>query len=135
MFFLFDENIPYKLAQGFILIEEADSSPQIKAQIDHIKLMGKEGAADNEVIEIAGKKNGIIVTFDRDFKHIKSYYPLYKKYGAGVVLLKLQKKESNYWGIVKILTNNWEKIKTTLQYEKRPFVYQVDNMGVKRLEF
>ena len=134
MFFLFDENIPYKLAQGFILIEEADNHPKIKAKIHHIKLMGKEGASDSEVIKIAGDEKEIIVTFDRDFKHIKSYYPLYQKYGVGVILLKLQKKDSNYWGIVKILTNNWENIKTTLHQKSRPFVYQVDNAGLKRLE-
>jgi predicted nuclease of predicted toxin-antitoxin system len=110
MVFLFDENIPYKLAQGFILIEEAENSPKIKATVSHIKILNREGATDEEVIQIAGEMKAIIVTFDKDFKHIRSYYPLYKKHNVGIILLKLDKRESNYWGIVKLLTNNWEKI-------------------------
>jgi predicted nuclease of predicted toxin-antitoxin system len=135
MVFLFDENIPYKLAQGFMLIEEADKSPKIRATVTHIKILDKEGITDEEVIELAGKMDAIIVTFDRDFRHIKSYYPLYKKHNVGIVLLKLDKKDSNYWGIVRILTNNWEKIKEKLHKERKPFVYEVDSKGVHRREF
>jgi hypothetical protein len=71
---------------------------------------------------------------DRDFKHLKSYYPLYKKYNAGVVLLKLGKKDSTYWGIVKLLVNNWEDLKEKCKNERRPFVLQISSKGVARLE-
>ncbi|HEY6977037.1 MAG TPA: DUF5615 family PIN-like protein [Chitinophagaceae bacterium] len=135
MFFLFDENVPYKLVQGLILIEESNYKSPIKVKISHPKLMNSEGSSDEEQIEIAGKNDGVIITFDKDFKHIKSYYPLYKKHKVGVVFLKLSKEEANYWGIVKLLINKWEDLKKVLKEHERPFSYQLSKNGIQRFNF
>jgi predicted nuclease of predicted toxin-antitoxin system len=135
MYFLFDENVPYKFVQGLILIEESNHKSPIRVKITHPKLLDNEGATDEEQIHIAGKHGGIIVSFDKDFKHIKSYYPLYKKNKVGVVCLKLTKEESNYWGIVKLVINHWEDIKLKLKDHEKPFAYQVSKKGIQRFEF
>lgn len=135
MYFLFDENIPYKLVQGLALIEEANKKSPYQATITHPVIENNAGASDEGQIALAGKKNAIIVSFDKDFKHIKSYYPLYKKYKVGVVVFRLAKADSNYWGIVKLIINNWEKLKKELSDKERPFIYEVNKLGIKPLFF
>ena len=135
MFFLFDENVPYKFVQGLALIEESNHKSRMKAKLSHPRLLGNEGSSDEEQIKMAGKHDGIIISFDKDFKHIKSYYPLYNQYNVGIVFLKLSKAESNYWGIVKLVINKWEELKTQLIDHERPFAYQVSQHGIQRFEF
>jgi predicted nuclease of predicted toxin-antitoxin system len=134
MYFLFDENVPYKFVQGLDYIEQSNKSP-IKATISHPKFIGKEGVPDEEIIKIAGDNKAIIISFDKDFKHIKSYYPLYRQHKVGVVFLNLTKKEANYWGIVKLIINNWEDLKLRLKDEIPPFVFQVHKNGIQKFEF
>jgi predicted nuclease of predicted toxin-antitoxin system len=135
MFFLFDENVPYKFVQGLALIEESNHKSPIKVKLSHPRLLDNEGASDQEQIKIAGKHDGIIVSFDKDFKHIKSYYPLYKEHNVGIVFLKLSKDESNYWGIVKLVISKWEELKRLLIDHEKPFAYQVSKSGIQRFEF
>ena len=135
MFFLFDENVPYKFVQGLALIEESNHRSPIKVKLSHPRLLGNEGASDQDQIKIAGKHDGIIVSFDKDFKHIKSYYPLYKEHNVGIVFLKLSKDESNYWGIVKLVISRWEELKRLLIDHEKPFAYQVSKSGIQRFEF
>lgn len=135
MFFLFDENVPYKFVEGLALIEESNHKSAIRAKISHPRFLGTEGESDEEQIKAAGKHDGILVSFDKDFKHIKSYYPLYKKHKVGVIFLKLSKDESNYWGIVKLVINKWEELKRLLKDHQKPFAYQVSKNGIQRFEF
>lgn len=135
MFFLFDENVPHKFVQGLALIEESNHKSPIKVTLSHPKIIGNEGASDEDQIKFAGQNDGIIVSFDKDFKHIKSYYPLYKQHNVGVVFLKLSKDESNYWGIVKLVISRWEELKKLLIDHEKPFAYQVSKNGIQRFEF
>jgi len=48
MFFLFDENVPYKFVQGLALIEESNHKSQIKVTISHPHFLNNEGASDEE---------------------------------------------------------------------------------------
>ena len=135
MFFLFDENVPYKFVKGLSLIEEANNKSKIRVTITHPKDAGNEGATDEEQIVYAGKNKGIIVSFDKDFRHMKSYYPLYKEHNVGAVIINLSKKENNYWGIVKSIINKWEELKVKLSSEKRPFIYEITSRGIERRDF
>jgi predicted nuclease of predicted toxin-antitoxin system len=135
MFFLFDENVPYKFVRGLSLIEEANYKTEISAQISHPKDINNQGASDEAQIEYAGMHNGVIVSFDKDFKHMKSYYPLYKQFKVGVIVLNLTKKESNYWGIVKTIINRWEELKIAANETERPFVLEITSKGVEKRNF
>jgi len=134
MQFLFDENIPNKLAKGLNLLEESNHKTKISAHINSIRDLGMQGATDEDVIAKAGKLSAVILTFDKDFKHIKSYAPLYKKHKVGVVFFKLSKEDSNYWGMVKLLINKWEDLKNELTGLDKPFVYQVSKLGIQRFQ-
>lgn len=135
MFFLFDENVPYNFVEGLSLIEESNHKSRIKAKLSHPRLLGNEGSSDEEQIKTAGKYDGIIISLDKDFKHVKSYYPLYRQYNVGIVFLKLSKADSNYWGMVKLVINKWEELKIQLIDHERPFAYQVSHHGIQRFEF
>ena len=135
MFFLFDENIPYKLVKGLSLIEEANHKSKINATIVHPRDIGNQGASDEEQIKYAGSHQGVIISFDKDFKHMKSYYPLYKEFNVGTVVLNLSKKEFNYWGIVKAIINRWEDLKATLDKAERPFIFEITSRGIERRYF
>lgn len=135
MFFLFDENVPYKFVKGLALMEEANHKSNINATIMHPRDIGNEGASDEEQIKYAGARQGIIVSFDKDFKHMKSYYPLYREFNVGTVVLNLSKKEANYWGIVKAIIYRWEDLKATLDNTERPFIYEITSRGIERRDF
>lgn len=135
MYFLFDENVPYKFVKGLALIEEANFKSPLKAIVTHPRDISNEGASDEEQIKYAGSKNAVIVSFDKDFRHMKSYYPLYKKFNVGTVVLNLSKKDSTYWGIVKTIINRWEELKTKLQNENKPFIFEITTRGVEKRSF
>ena len=135
MFFLFDENVPYKFVKGLSLIEEANHKSKITASIVHPRDILNKGASDEEQFKYAGKNEGIIVSFDKDFKHMKSYYPQYREFNVGTVVLNLTKKEFNYWGIVKAIISRWEDLKKILETAERPFIYEITIKGIERREF
>lgn len=135
MFFLFDENVPYKFVKGLALIEEANHKSKYHAIIFHPRDNSTEGATDEEQIRFAGKKNGIIVSFDKDFKHMKSYYPLYKQFNVGAVIFNISKKDFNYWGIVKTIILRWEELKIKIQESERPFIFEITSRGIEKRSF
>lgn len=135
MYFLFDENVPHRFVEGLACIEYSNRKSPCQATVSHPKLIGKEGSTDEEIISLAGERQAIIISFDKDFKHIRSYYPLYKQHKVGVVFFRLSKKESNYWGIVTLIINQWEELKMKLKDESPPFAYEISKQGIKRYEF
>ena len=135
MLFIFDENYSNRFAQGLKLIEQGNLKSSIPVDITHIKLLSLEGAADEDIIEAAGKKNGIIITMDKDFKHIKHYYQLYKQHNVGVVIFKSSKNVIYYWDIVVAFINRWENLKKLLSEDDLPFVYEINSGGIQKLHF
>lgn len=135
MLFLFDENVPKKFVDGLALLEEANHKTIVKAEVKHTLTFGSKGMTDQEQIELAGKHNGIIVSFDKDFKHMKSYYPLYKQFNIGAVVFRLSKKDTNYWGIVTTIINRWEELKIRVSEIEKPFILEVTSRGIELREF
>ncbi len=135
MLFLFDENVPQKFVQGLALLEEANHKTIVKAEVKHTLEFGLKGATDQEQIELAGKNDGIILSFDKDFKHMKSYYPLYKQYNIGAVVFRLSRKDSNYWGIVTTIINRWEELKIKISEVEKPFILEVTSKGIELKKF
>lgn len=135
MYFLFDENVPYKFVQGLSYIEEANNKTLVKATLTHPRFLNKEGMTDAEEIEIAGQSDAIIVSFDKDFKTIKSHRKLYEQYKVGIVHLRLTRRESNYWGIVMLIINQWEDLKSKISEIEKPFIYEVSSKGITELHF
>lgn len=133
--YIFDENYSFRLAEGLKLIEEGNLRSKVKIVITHIKFLGLLGATDERIIEEAGKHNGIIITLDKDFKHMKHYYSLYTKHKTGVVIFRSSKGVIHYWDIVKSFINRWEELKEAVSKEPFPFAFQINSKGIQKLEF
>jgi predicted nuclease of predicted toxin-antitoxin system len=133
--YIFDENFSYRLADGLRLIEEGNFRSKVKISITHVKYLGLIGATDEKIIEEAGKKNGVIITLDKDFKHMKHYYHLYKKHKAGVIIFRSSKQVIYYWDMVKSFINRWEELKMEVDRESLPFAFQLNSKGIQKLEF
>ena len=135
MIYIFDENYSYRLAQGLILIEQGNFKSKFPIEITHVKLLGLEGSSDERLIEEAGKRNGVIITMDKDFRHMKHYYSLYKKYKTGVIIFRSSKGVIHYWDIVKSFINKWEELKEAISNDLLPFAYQINMKGIQKLPF
>lgn len=92
-----------------------------------------EGATDEEIIEAAGKNEGIIITMDKDFRHMKHYFQLYKAHKTGVIIFRSSKL--SYWDIVKSFINRWEELKESAINETIPFAFQINTKGIQKLDF
>ena len=130
MLIIFDENIPYSIAEGLNIIVK-------DFEISHpTKLFNRKGVKDDELIKYAGENSAVIVTYDNDFKNIKLKGGLYVHHKIGVFFIKFDKKEKKYWHIVKQIVNNFEFIKDIISTERKPFVYELSNKGKpKRFQF
>jgi predicted nuclease of predicted toxin-antitoxin system len=82
--FLLDENIPYALID---LLQERGFDVQ------HLKKMGKQGAKNGEVYEIAENERSWIVTRDADFQNLRRFY----RYNVGgIILFKLTRSKTEH---------------------------------------
>jgi predicted nuclease of predicted toxin-antitoxin system len=135
MKFIFDENFSHRLAEGLNLIEQGNFKSKVQIEITHVKLLGLSGAMDEQIIENAGKSKSIIVTMDKDFKHKKHYYSLYKQHKAGVIIFMSSNKAIHYWDIVKSFINKWEELKAEIINNSPPFAYQINMKGIQKLPF
>jgi predicted nuclease of predicted toxin-antitoxin system len=82
--FLLDENIPYALIE---LLQRRGFDVQ------HLKKMGKQGAKNGEVYEVAENERSWIVTRDADFQNLRRFY----QYNvAGIILFKLTRSKTEY---------------------------------------
>ena len=93
MLIIFDENFPQKIAEGLNLIESTNRDTILHCEITHPYLINKGGTEDDDWITYAGKKDAIIMTFDKDFKDIKAKGRLYNEHKVGVFFFKFDKKE------------------------------------------
>jgi predicted nuclease of predicted toxin-antitoxin system len=134
MLFIFDNNCPPALAKGLNLIEEGNDRSPIKVKVSHVRDFLNENATDEEIIKCAGENKGIIITYDKDFKHIKHYYALYRDFKVGVVFYK-SGKHMNYWEMVKTFINRWEEMKSNVKDSNLPFAFEVNSKGVNKLSF
>jgi predicted nuclease of predicted toxin-antitoxin system len=136
MHYIFDENYSPKLANGLSILEEGNSRSPFKVRVSHLTdLAGKMGTQDEEVIVIAGKNKGIIITQDSDFKRIKHYHQLYKEHKVGAVYFKSTNSKQSYWGTIEIFVNRWEELKLHVSRSKAPFVIEIHSKGISPRHF
>lgn len=144
MVFIFDENFSYRLADGINALEEGNKSHGSPSKVYHIKRLGQEleilpsngkAYSDEEVIEIAGKVGGIIITQDDDFKKIKHYHQLYKEHNVGVIFFKAGKATRGYWNLVTHIITHWNSMKEKIDGQNPPFAFQVSSNGIQAMNF
>jgi hypothetical protein len=134
MKFLCDENFPVNLVTGLSMIEKSNHKSPHQGEILHTRDLNIQNYSDEEIIEIAGHQNAIIITQDKDFKHFKHYKELYKQHNVGVVMYKAYGGKDKYWDKVIAFVNHREKIKKLAEETPRPFVIQFDIKGASILK-
>lgn len=143
MVFVFDENYSPKLVQGLSHLEhgnkrsKADEVWHVKDLAEHLKIKPQDGVSfdDDEVIVIAGKQKGIVITQDRDFKNIKHKGRLYKEHNVGVIFFKTDVDSRGYWGMVASIINRWYELKQEAEDKPKPFCFFVDKKGIHPQSF
>lgn len=136
MLLIFDENFSKNLAQGLNLLEKSNPAREILAEvISAEELMGRRGATDEELIKEAGRRKGIIITKDKDFKQIKLLEKIIEGSGTKVLFFKFSKKTIRFWDILSAIVSRWEELKEKLNKNPPPYVYQFDNKGISELHF
>lgn len=124
---LFDENVPEKLVEGLISLTFLSSKSNL--EISSVKLLNKTGTPDDKVLELVGK-NGILITYDKDFKTQRNLLPIIKEYNIGVFFIR-QPKIRTYWDLVKLIIQHWEEVIEKAETENRPFLFEVTKKGVE----
>lgn len=145
MVFVFDENYSHRLATGLNYLEEGNKNRKnveaevwhIKELATHLKIQPLDGNSymDGEVIEIVGKKNGILITQDNDFKRIKHLKGLLKENNVGVIIFKTFIDTSGYWNMVSSIVTRWHEIKAVVEHRTPPFCLMVDKKGIHEYKF
>lgn len=135
MVFLFDAQMPVKLAHGLEIIDQDNTPKNKEHEIYHADALLGQGAKDPEVIEKAKELNAIIVSEDDDFKRIKSNKALIKQYKLGYVLYKPPTHGARYWEKVCAFILAWEDLKKKISQTEKPFIFKIDKKGNIQIEF
>jgi predicted nuclease of predicted toxin-antitoxin system len=131
MHFIFDAQMPVKLAIGLEALDKENNAGIIKIKTHHAdndKELGR-GATDAEIIVWAGKHKAIIISEDDDFKRIKSNKQLVKNLKVGYVLYKPPHHGSRYWEKVQAFIMGWERLKEKIKEIEKPFVLIINKKG------
>lgn len=131
MYIVFDENVPNKLVEGLSILTPIASDKSFK--ITSMQLLGKSGAPDETVLGLIGE-NGILITYDADFRTQRHLYSVIKEYNIGLFWVK-QGKKTTFWTLIQLMILHWHKILDICDSENRPFLYEVNTRGVERKEF
>jgi PIN domain-containing protein len=135
MLFIFDAHCSQRFADGLNLLEEGNTRSPLQAEVKHMKAFLPGNASDEELIEMVGKKNAILITYDRGFKTIKHRYKLYKEHNAAVIFYHSYKDVIHYWDIVVSFIKKWEELKKEINKYEKPFAVEISNTGFKQLTF
>lgn len=131
MHFLFDENMPFRLAKGLEVLD-ADNEygkPPIH-RFSHMTEYSKTGVSDLDIVKLAKKYNAIIVSEDDDYKNISATYELVKKLKIGYVLFKMPKKNgSNYDDKITAFVSAWPHLKKAIAEQKPPYMFVINRDG------
>jgi|GEM_PF-720410 Uncharacterized protein conserved in bacteria len=131
MVFIFDENMPPRLAKGLQILD-ADNEPNkpLVNKFYHITEIQKRGADDPDIVREAKNLKAVIVSEDNDYKNINGTYELVVKLRVGYVLFKPPKKTgSSYNDIVTAFVSAWPALKKAIQNEKPPYMFIIERSG------
>jgi predicted nuclease of predicted toxin-antitoxin system len=126
--FLFDEQLPPRVARGLRQLGEPVSHVQDVAEL------GK-GSPDDEILEYAGKRDYFLVTLDRQIRRKPHLRARYMASGCGVYFLRaVSKKSTSYWEMVRLIVNRWPEIVADCGKRKCPFMVLVSaREGLKKV--
>jgi predicted nuclease of predicted toxin-antitoxin system len=128
---VFDENVPDCISIALTAL--ASIAFPDKLEITSVKLLGIDGKPDEDVLHAVGQ-NGILITYDKDFKKQRALAHIIKQYKIGVFWVR-QPKVKTVWMLAQLMVAQWDKILEKANTLERPFLCEVTKNGVSELFF
>ena len=129
MNFLFDAQMPARLAKGLEVIDQENNDKVKTHCMFHADDIAGKGSTDEQIIHKANEMQAIIISEDDDFRRIKSNKALVKKFKLGYVLYKPPQHGARYWEKVSAFILGWEKLKKMIEKSEKPFIFKIDKKG------
>ncbi len=85
---VFDENVPDCIITALTAL--ASIAFQEISEITSVSILGISGQPDEDVLHAVGK-DGILITYDKDFKRQRALYHIIKQYEIGVFWVRQPK--------------------------------------------
>lgn len=131
MFIVFDENVPDCIVKALTSLSTIAFKGEVK--ITSIFELGLTGENDEEVLHQVGN-NGILITYDKDFKTQRALYHIISQYKIGVFWVR-QPNIKTVWLLAQLLVQHWKIILEKSEIENKPFLFEVTKNGVERRDY
>ncbi|MDB5063549.1 MAG: hypothetical protein JWP67_3392 [Mucilaginibacter sp.] len=128
---VFDENVPDCII--IALKELASIAFPYELDITSVSILNIAGQPDEEVLEAVGK-DGILITYDKDFKRQRALYHIIKQHQIGVFWVR-QPKVKTVWVLAQLMVAHWDVMLDKAHTKERPFLFEVTKNGVSELSF
>jgi len=128
---VFDENVPDCIITALAAL--ASIAFPGKLEITSVMILEMGGNPDEDVLHAVGE-NGILITYDKDFKRQRALYDIIKQYKIGVFWVR-QPKVKTVWLLAQLMVAQWDTMLKTASDTERPFLYEVTKNGVSKLVF
>jgi len=128
---VFDENVPDCIITALTALASI-AFPEI-SEITSVSLLGISGQPDEDVLHAVGK-DGILITYDKDFKRQRALYHIIKQHEIGVFWVR-QPKVKTVWLLAQLMVAQWDIMLLKANTVNRPFLFEVTKNGVSELTF
>jgi predicted nuclease of predicted toxin-antitoxin system len=128
---VFDENVPDCISIALTTLAEIAFSQEL--EITSVTLLNIVGESDEQVLHAVGK-DGILITYDKDFKRQRALYHIIKQHKIGVFWVR-QPKIKTVWLLAQLMVAQWDVMLEKANTVERPFLFEVTKTGVSELKF
>ena len=128
---VFDENVPSCIISALSILAEIAFSQRL--EITSVLNLNIAGQPDEQVLHAVGK-DGILITYDKDFKRQRALYHIIKQHKIGVFWVR-QPKVKTVWLLAQLMVAQWDTILEKSNTVERPFLFEVTKTGVSELNF
>jgi hypothetical protein len=119
----FDENFSENTASAFNYLSKGHFQG---IEVVSVIQAGWKGKEDPEFIPLIGKENGVLITRDTDFTpKLQAQFQLCKDHGVGIFFFKPIKGVDTHWGLIKLLSKNWERMIEVCNIRVKPWAYKI----------
>lgn len=131
MLVVFDENVPDCIIEALTALSTIAFRDAV--EISSVRILGLAGKPDEDVLHAVGK-DGILITYDKDFKTQRALYHIIKEYNIGVFWIR-QPTIKTVWILAQLMVQHWQTILEKSHEETRPFLFEVTKTGVESRQY
>ena len=125
----FDENFSNRTAEGFSLLTYQGYKNDVSC--DSTRNRFGEGALDETIIPNLAHEKAVLITLDTKIHKDRQQVELCRN--SGIQIVFLQQKGNKYWGIIKMIVNNWDNLIQYKSQNNEAFGLEFKNKSVRVL--